>query len=246
MSSMSCYSPLKIAKKQLRGRLLGFALMVVLLGIVLLSYTQGGIIHILLRWDITTAEKVSLVEEYFLSWGYLAHLVYVGVVVFEVIVAPIPGTILYAPGGMIFGGLIGGSLSLLGNVLGAGICHKIAHVLGKSFVESHLAAGCLDKYKPILSRQGIWIILLLRVNPFTSSDLVSYAAGFMSIPAWKVMLGTFLGMMPLCYLQAYLAEGIFKAFPFLVIPVLMVCVAYVLYFIWIVKKLSGRRVMYDS
>lgn len=241
MINMSCDLPLKIVKRQQVGRLLALVLLVVMVGVVVLSYAQGGIVRILLQGDITSEEKASLVRQYFLSWGYLAPLAYMGVVIIEVIIAPIPGTMLYAPGGIIFGGFIGGTMSLLGNVLGSGICHKITRILGKSFVESHLAGGPLDKYEPLLRRQGVWIIFLLRVNPFTSSDLVSYAAGFTSIPTWKVMLGTFLGMTPLCYLQAYLADEIFKAFPSLVLPMFILCIMYGLYALWIVNKLSGKR-----
>jgi uncharacterized membrane protein YdjX (TVP38/TMEM64 family) len=229
----------KTVKSGVGGRFLAFVLLAVMLGIGLFSYAKGGVVHILLRWDITNEEKTSLVQQYFLSWGYLAPLAYVGAVIIEVIIAPIPGTMLYAPGGMIFGGFIGGSMSLVGNVLGAGICHRITRILGKSFVESHLAGGSLGKYEPVLKRQGVWIVFLLRVNPLTSSDLVSYAAGFTSIQTWKVMLGTFLGMLPLCYLQAYLAEEMFKAFPSLILPMFIACIIYGLYVVWIVKKLSN-------
>ena len=49
----------------------------------------------------------------------------------EVVVAPIPGTMLYAPGGVIFGGFLGGLLSLAGNVIGAGIaCRLMRAFLG--------------------------------------------------------------------------------------------------------------------
>lgn len=239
LSNVTFDSLFRTVSRQFRGRILALVLLLVMLGIVLLSYTKGGVVHILLRWDINNEQKTSLFQQHFLSWGYLAPLAYMGAVIIEVIIAPIPGTMLYAPGGMIFGGFIGGSMSLLGNVLGAGVCHRITRILGKSFVESHLAGGSLGKYEPIFKRQGVWIIFFLRLNPFTSSDLVSYAAGFTSIPTWKVMSGTFLGMMPLCYLQAYLAEEIFKAFPCLILPMFIVCIIYGFYVIWIVKKLSN-------
>ena len=60
----------------------------------------------------------------------LAPLAYVGCVMLEVLVAPIPGIMLYAPGGVVFGGLMGGFLSLIGNTLGAGIACAAAVGLG--------------------------------------------------------------------------------------------------------------------
>ena len=53
----------------------------------------------------------------------------------------------------------------------------------------------------LIEDRGLWVVLVLRINPFTSSDLVSYAAGLTRIPAWKVMAGTLLGMAPLCFVQ---------------------------------------------
>ena len=81
------------------------------------------------------------------------------------------------------------------------------------------------------------MIFLLRVNPLTSSDLVSYAAGLTRLSVWKLMLGTLAGMAPLCFAQAYLADGLLAAFPQLIYPLVAACVVYGLVVIWIVIRL---------
>ena len=83
-------------------------------------------------------------------------------------------------------------------------------------------------------------MFLLRVNPLTSSDIVSYAAGATSMPLRKLLLGTTLGMAPLCFLQAYLAEGLLAAFPRLIYPLLVAGVLYAALFVWVVYKAGGR------
>ena len=57
--------------------------------------------------------------------GVAAPLAYVGFVTVKAVVAPIPGTMLHAPGGVIFGGFLAGLLSLAGNVIGAGIACQL-------------------------------------------------------------------------------------------------------------------------
>jgi uncharacterized membrane protein YdjX (TVP38/TMEM64 family) len=52
-----------------------------------------------------------------------------------------------------------------------------------------------------------------RLNPLTSADLVSYAAGLANMPVRHVALGTLFGMLPHCYLQAYLAQRLFETLP---------------------------------
>ena len=84
------------------------------------------------------------------------------------------------------------------------------------------------------------MVFLLRVNPLTSSDLVSYAAGLTHLSVWKVMLGTLAGMAPLCFAQAYLAEGLLAAFPGLVYPLVAACAVYAFVVLWVLSKLLRK------
>jgi len=147
------------------------------------------------------------------SWGPLAPIVYTIAVIVEVVVAPIPGTFLYAPGGAIFGGFLGGTLSLVGNVAGAAIACVIGRFVGERAVGNAAATARFQRYRDLMQQRGIWIVLVLRINPLTSSDFVSYAAGVAGVPAWKVAAGTLIGMAPLCYVQAYFAQRVFEIVP---------------------------------
>ena len=64
-----------------------------------------------------------------------------------------------------------------------------------------------------IRRRGLLVVMLLRLNPLTSSDLVSYAAGLVGVPVWRVALGTLVGMAPLCYAQAHASEWLFRLLP---------------------------------
>ena len=68
-----------------------------------------------------------------------------------------------------------------------------------------LASGALGK-----GAAWAWLVFLLRLNPLTSSDLVSYAAGLTHLPTWQLMLATLAGMAPLCFAQAYFADQNFE------------------------------------
>ncbi len=213
-------------------------LALVLAGWTVWSYFSGGIIAILLAPGKSAADKVAAIQGYFDSFGIIAPLVYVAIVTIEVVVAPIPGLMLYAPGGMVFGGFLGGLLSLVGNTLGAGIACQLIRTLGGKRFTAWLEQGRLKLYHERLSRSGLWLILLLRINPLTSSDLVSYAAGLTGIRVWKVMVGTLLGMAPLCWAQAYLADGILRAIPQLLYPLLILCGIYLVVAVWVIARLS--------
>jgi uncharacterized membrane protein YdjX (TVP38/TMEM64 family) len=147
------------------------------------------------------------------GWGPLAPIVYTIAVIVEVIVAPIPGTFLYAPAGAIFGGLLGGTLSLIGNVVGAAISCVLGRIIGERVVGNAADSPRFNRYRDLMRERGLWLVLVLRINPLTSSDLVSYAAGVAGVPTWKVAAGTLVGMAPLCYVQAYFAERVFELVP---------------------------------
>jgi uncharacterized membrane protein YdjX (TVP38/TMEM64 family) len=174
------------------------------------SYVTHGVIYLLITGNHEQAAWLQRVREYVLAWGRLGPVIYVLIVIVEVVVAPIP-PVLYAPAGAIFGGFLGGTLSLIGNVLGAMVACFLGSLVGDRLIPKKEAPQFV-KYRDLLRDRGLWVVLLLRANPLTSSDLVSYAAGIAGVPIWKVGLGT-LGMAPLCYLQAYFAERVFDLIP---------------------------------
>ncbi len=206
--------------------------------VVAWSYGSGGLVAVMLSPDIEGAAKVQTIQEFFLAWGSAAPLIYMAVVIVEVVVAPIPGTMVYLPGGLVFGWKIGGLVALLGNVVGAGLCCLIARALGRLYAERFFRLKSLTKYDVMLNRNAIWVILLLRLNPVTSSDLVSYAAGLTSMATWRVVVGTLLGMAPLSFVQAYFAEDLFTRFPALFYPLLVVAVLYIAFVMWTLARLK--------
>jgi uncharacterized membrane protein YdjX (TVP38/TMEM64 family) len=224
----------------LRGNLLIRALAIgaiaLVCGLIGWSYASGGIFHVLLQSG-TAEEKVAALRAFFDGFGVAAPLAYVGFVILEVVIAPIPGTMLYAPGGVIFGGFWGGLLSLAGNVIGAGIACQLMRVFIGQRADEFLERSALARYEEQITRRGVWVIFLLRVNPLTSSDLVSYAAGLTHLSIWKLMLGTLAGMAPLCFAQSYLADGLLTAFPLLIYPLVAACVVYGLIVVWVVISL---------
>ena len=53
------------------------------------------------------------------------------------------------------------------------------------------------------------------------------------------MLGTLLGMAPLCFVQAWLADSLLTVFPRLLYPLLGLCVVYAVIVFWIVHRMRN-------
>ena len=219
------------------------ALAVALLGLLVVwaiwSYRASGLMHVLIAAAPEGQSRLDALRTYILGWGMLAPIVYVAAVIVEVLVAPVPGPLLYAPAGAIFGGLIGGTLSLIGNVTGAGIACWLGRTLGESWVARHMTGTQASRIRDRVVSRGPWVIFLLRINPLTSSDFVSYVAGAMGVPVRDVVLGTLAGMAPVCFAQAFLAASLFEILPGGPILVLALGGAYFLIVLWFV--FSRRR-----
>ena len=201
------------------------------------SWSNGGVARDVFSSGQTPAEKVTAIRAFFGGLGPWAPLAYFLFVVVEVIVAPIPGAMLYAPGGLIFGGFTGGILSLAGNTTGAGISCWLIRTLGGERLNRLVDADTLASLQEKLRRRGFLVVLLLRINPLTSSDLVSYAAGLTRIPNWQLMLATMLGMAPLCFAQSYLSAELFTAYPQMIYPLAIAGLIYLAVVLWVVRGL---------
>lgn len=199
------------------------------------SWWSGGIVFDLLRSDLASAEKIERLRQFFAGFGAAAPLVYFLLVTAEVVVAPIPGLMLYAPGGVIFGAFWGGAISLAGNVAGAGVACVVARSLGGDRLVHWFTDEKLSRVRSGLDRYGGWLVFLLRLNPLTSSDVVSYAAGLTEIPVRTVMLATAAGMAPLCFAQAWLAVSLLTSFPQLIYGLVIACGVYFVVVVWILR-----------
>ena len=215
------------------------ALLLMITAVAWWSYRSGGLVFALFEATRDSNQSLEILRQYLARWGALGPVAYVLLVIVEVLVAPLPGTLLYAPGGAIFGGFLGGSLSLAGNVIGAGLACLIARFWGEPVTRA-LDSPRFISIRKALADRALWLILLLRVNPLTSSDLVSYAAGLVGVPVWKVVVGTLLGMAPLCYAQSYVAERFFRVLPGSLWVVVALGVGYAAAVVWLILRHGSR------
>ncbi len=218
-------------------------LLAVIVAYAIWSWSTGGLVRVLVDEAGAMGDNEASLEalrQALSRWGAFAPAVYVAAVVVEVLVAPIPGTLLYAPAGALFGGLQGGALSLIGNTIGASIACAVGRSLGEQAVARRLDGTRLAGHVEAIRASGFWVVLLLRLNPLTSSDLVSYTAGALGVPVSRVALGTFIGMAPLCFAQAYLAEQIFRILPGAVWVLIGAGLIYVAFLVvWLTRRKSG-------
>lgn len=210
-------------------------ILIVILGWVLYSYLTKGIVYLLSTSDIDSI--VAFVN----SFGWLAVVAFMVLVVLEVVLAPIPPLVLYVVGGIIFGTFLGGTITLFGNVLGAVIAFLIARRFGRGFVEKKVSKKLKENFDKFTDKYGAWSLFLIRLNPFTTSDIFSYLAGLTKMRLRTLIISTTFGLIPLVYLQTYLGAVFIRDNPFLFFIFILVSIIYLALFLYGLWYLILRR-----
>lgn len=164
------------------------------------SVLNGGIIYAVLTNNETAIE--STIEQA----GILAPIVFILIVLIEVIIAPIPGGPLYFTAGILFPPLLGATLVLIGNIVGAYLAFTIAKMYGREIIARFLTERDLRLLDKFSKEKGSLTLFLLRINPLTSTDFFSYLAGTTQISKKKFMIATTLGLTPLILAEAYIGR----------------------------------------
>ena len=86
---------------------------------------------------------------------------------------------------------------------GAAVCYWIAHFLGRDAVEKLASKTALSSVDIFFERYGKHTILICRLLPFVSFDLVSYGAGLTGMGFASFFLATGIGQLPATLVYSY-------------------------------------------
>ena len=146
---------------------------------------------------------IDKIKEYILSFGVLAPLISFLLMVFQAILAPLPAFLITFANATLFGWVYGAALSWVSAMVGALLCFYIAKFLGRDVVEKLTSKMALESVDAFFERHGVYAILIARLLPFISFDVVSYAAGLTSMRLRSFLVATGIGQLPATLVYSY-------------------------------------------
>lgn len=176
--------------------------------IIVLLYFIVPSFHETMNNFVTQLGSLNLdaVVELIRGYGVYAAIISFILMILQSVLAPIPALLITLANAAVFGWWKGALLSFWSAMAGAALCFYIARTLGRDYVEKVVTKTGLAKVDEFFERYGKNSILICRLLPFVSFDIVSYAAGLTPIKFWDFFLATGLGQLPATIVYSYLGQ----------------------------------------
>ena len=120
----------------------------------------------------------------------------------------VPGTILAAGSGMLFGPVLGTFVTLFSAAGTAAIASLIGRRAGRGSARGLLGAERADRFDDQIQRRGLWAVVGQRFVPGISDALASYAFGAFGVPLWQMVVGSLIGSAPRAFVYTALGASI--------------------------------------
>jgi uncharacterized membrane protein YdjX (TVP38/TMEM64 family) len=146
---------------------------------------------------------VEVIKGYILSFGIWAPIISFILMILQSVAAPLPAFLITFANAGLFGWVKGAILSWSSAMAGAVLCFYIARFFGRDAVEKLTSKFALEEVDKFFEKHGKYAILIARLLPFISFDIVSYAAGFTSMSFWSFFLATGIGQLPATIIYSY-------------------------------------------
>lgn len=214
------------------------ACLLVILGLSPLVLSHPG-----LRESVTDIvakfQNVETLRDYIAGYGALAPLVSALLMVLQSVIAPLPAFLITFANGLLFGVWWGAALSWSSAMLGAALCFFIARALGRPVVVKLLSESAMHTSDRFFQRYGQHTVLIARLVPVISFDVISYGSGLTSMRFVWFAVATGIGQLPATLLYSYLGDrvsGSIKALFWAFGIVIAVSII-----IWLVKTKTSKR-----
>ncbi|KRM30645.1 SNARE-like domain protein [Agrilactobacillus composti DSM 18527 = JCM 14202] len=166
-----------------------------------LAYTFG-------LWDLLT--NLQDFKHLLVASGWQG---YIWFIVLSILVSVflLPGQLLALVGGMVYGGLVGGILTVVGATLGAAIAFVLGKYVARDYIVQHFGQRpVFQKIEQGVLTNGTTFLVFTRLVPIFPYAIQSYAYALTPMSLGKFTLISFITMMPASFIYTFMAAEIVK------------------------------------
>ena len=157
--------------------------------------------------DTLTGLNGDRISAWVAAAGILGPIVIIGLMTAAIVATPIPSAPIALAAGAAYGHTLGTVYIVLGAELGALAAFGLARFLGRDVLlrwfGDKVDAGWLGSQNALT-----FTVLISRLLPFVSFDIVSYAAGLSRLHFWRFGLATLAGIIPASFVLAHFGNEV--------------------------------------
>jgi uncharacterized membrane protein YdjX (TVP38/TMEM64 family) len=148
-----------------------FCLSIFIASIALLIY----VLHVLGLLNLFTDRHrlLKFIEDH----RAYAVIIFIGLQMLQVVLAPIPGEVTGFAGGMLFGTFWGVVYSTVGLTLGSWMAFWLGRAVGRPLVEALIDRETINRYDYVMKHKGLFLAFLLFIIPGFPKDYFCYLLG---------------------------------------------------------------------
>ncbi len=150
---------------------------------------------------------IDRIEDYIRASGPWGIVISIGIMIAHSFV-PFPSEFVAIANGMIYGPIWGTVITWTGAMLGAFLAFGLARKLGYEYINRKLREKNKEKIQEWITRNGGTAILVSRLIPVISFNLINYIAGLSNISVWTFFWTTSIGILPITIIMVTMGSSI--------------------------------------
>ena len=159
---------------------------------VALGFGLRSVEQAVARLDLSV-EGIERIAE---AWGTWAPAASIALMILHSFV-PFPAELIAIANGMLFGPVWGTLVTWIGAVSGAALAFALARRYGRPLVDRLVARKAWTGAEALYACCDARTLLLARLVPVISFNLINYAAGILGVSWWRFLWTTSLGILPI-------------------------------------------------
>jgi uncharacterized membrane protein YdjX (TVP38/TMEM64 family) len=136
-----------------------------------------------------------------LSAGFITAFIIILLLIADILI-PVPSSIVMILSGILFGGFIGGLITLTGSMIGSIINFQLSRILGQTRIKSWLGDKEYQTLSKIMQKYGAYTIILTRMVPL-AMESTSAIAGVSNMKLKKFIVLNLVGYVPMVFYYSY-------------------------------------------
>jgi len=138
----------------------------------------------------------TTVQEFVTRFGPWAPISSILLHVAQVLLAPIPGQVIDAANGYLFGAAWGTVYSLVGVIIGSSLAMALARRFGRPWAERLITRETLERLDGYSQQRGALFFFVVFLFPFLPDDVACFLAGLTPLPLPELVVLATIGRLP--------------------------------------------------